>query len=392
MLWALCLFNTINANVWILDDNNSIIYDLPSLSSNFGSDIDTDGNTGYLYISKPIEACESILPPNFFNYTKPFINIALIRRSPEVSACPFDHKIYNAQLAKYDAAIVFNNQGDDLLSMQPSGAHPNNEIKIPSVFVGLKSGKILMEFERKNSSFPFKIQLRRDELHGVKIYLIPFVCILIFALSLMLIILILRFIARYRRERANRLPRSALKHIPVKRYTKADGYETCVICLDDYTEGVKIRILFCGHVYHCKCIDPWLLYNKRTCPVCKRKVLRHSDDNSSSASDDDNESETAPLLFNQMSPSNTYSGSSQLDDEIVILTDNGVDNRLVTEPINRVFFVGSVDSNVAQQQYDLPLHRSDDNDENNLLEIEDVHLQQQNYDHHYQSPDDSRLI
>jgi len=26
-------------------------------------------------------------------------------------------------------------------------------------------------------------------------------------------------------------------------------------------------------VYHMKCVDPWLTKNKRSCPVCKRKVI-----------------------------------------------------------------------------------------------------------------------
>ena len=46
-----------------------------------------------------------------------------------------------------------------------------------------------------------------------------------------------------------------------------------------------------------KCVDPWLLNNKRVCPVCKRKVIP-GDESSDSESDydEDNANEATPLL------------------------------------------------------------------------------------------------
>lgn len=116
-----------------------------------------------------------------------------------------------------------------------------------------------------------------------------------------------------RRMRRYRLPRSSLKKIPVSKFKKGDPYETCAICLDDYVEGDKLRILACSHcaqlnpffclfqinnemfilAYHCKCVDPWLTRNRRVCPVCKRRVIVNGEQFSDSESDDD---ETRPLL------------------------------------------------------------------------------------------------
>ena len=69
---------------------------------------------------------------------------------------------------------------------------------------------------------------------------------------------------------------------------------------------------FCIAEYHCKCIDPWLLNNRRQCPVCKRKVIPgdSSDDEATVQSSNttphrsaSNISESTPLLASSVQPS-----------------------------------------------------------------------------------------
>ncbi|XP_016476034.1 RING-H2 finger protein ATL70-like [Nicotiana tabacum] len=47
----------------------------------------------------------------------------------------------------------------------------------------------------------------------------------------------------------------------------------CSICLADYKDSDLLRILpDCGHIFHVKCIDPWLRLHT-TCPICRNSPL-----------------------------------------------------------------------------------------------------------------------
>ncbi|KAI3717089.1 hypothetical protein L1987_68443 [Smallanthus sonchifolius] len=47
----------------------------------------------------------------------------------------------------------------------------------------------------------------------------------------------------------------------------------CVICLMEYADGDKIRVLpECGHGFHVGCIEKWLGLQS-SCPSCRRKLI-----------------------------------------------------------------------------------------------------------------------
>lgn len=46
-------------------------------------------------------------------------------------------------------------------------------------------------------------------------------------------------------------------------------FTTCNICLSDFKDEDLIRLIKCVHIFHKDCIDPWLLNESYSCPVCR---------------------------------------------------------------------------------------------------------------------------
>lgn len=45
----------------------------------------------------------------------------------------------------------------------------------------------------------------------------------------------------------------------------------CIICLEPMIKKQFVRILNCGHMYHCDCINRWIeKKNEINCPLCSK--------------------------------------------------------------------------------------------------------------------------
>nr|CAD7456394.1 unnamed protein product [Timema tahoe] len=244
---------------------------------------------GLVVYAQPPTACKPIEPPpNLSVPDFPDQWVVLIKR---FGGCTFEDKVRHAQAANYSAAIIHNVNSSDL---EPMSAKNSTGIRIPSVFVGEQAGVIIRDHYQWrdgyyvviNDDMPFNINTH---------LLLPFAIVVGISFLVGVIFTVVKCIKDRRRQQRHRLPSSSLKKIPTSKFTKGDPYETCAICLEDYQEGEKLRILPCSHAYHCKCIDPWLTKNRRVCPVCKRKVFAHDEHVSDSGSDTETD-DTTPLV------------------------------------------------------------------------------------------------
>uniref|UniRef100_A0A1I8ILT1 RING-type domain-containing protein n=1 Tax=Macrostomum lignano TaxID=282301 RepID=A0A1I8ILT1_9PLAT len=224
---------------------------------------------GIVVNTSPMNACHSVQPPPHLRNDS-LAWIALVTRDSSLSTgCPFDVKVLNAQTAGYNAVLSCTFQRPFHCSVSA-----------------------LLNF-----AFPFDFH----------VYVISFAVIIGVCLLLSLLVWGIKFYRDWRHSRRNRLPRSSLKKLTVKKFEKGkDLYDCCAICLEDFVPGEKLRILPCNHAYHTKCVDPWLLKSRSTCPVCKRRVFPGSAD--SEGEDDDRE---GPGLANDgAGPSSASSGAA----------------------------------------------------------------------------------
>ena len=58
----------------------------------------------------------------------------------------------------------------------------------------------------------------------------------------------------------------------------------------------QLIVIFDLSAYHMKCIDPWLLNNRRQCPVCKRYVFPNHDNSDEEESNGQTATERTPLI------------------------------------------------------------------------------------------------
>ncbi|KAG2319430.1 hypothetical protein Bca4012_054325 [Brassica carinata] len=84
------------------------------------------------------------------------------------------------------------------------------------------------------------------------------------------------FLHRHRRRESSDgflSSRRCVKSLPQFKFYEPTLYGSeCVVCIDGFRRGQWCRKLpGCGHVFHRKCVDFWLV-KVATCPICRGRV------------------------------------------------------------------------------------------------------------------------
>ncbi|EYU22837.1 hypothetical protein ABFS82_03G111400 [Erythranthe guttata] len=300
-LWCLlCLMGSFGAYCNVVLTVNNVTSYFQDIESNFAPSVKVTGICGTIYIAEPVDACSKltnkIVPKT--NDTSSFVMI--VRGN-----CSFDDKVRRAQSAGFKAAIVFDNETDDLVAMAGNSAG----IKIPAVFVSKSSGETLAKYVGSTDANICIVP--SSENSAWSIMAISFISLLAMSAVLATCFFVRRH--RIRREQPHALcvrefhgmSGRLVKAMPSLIFTAVleDNSTscTCAICLEDYIMGEKIRILPCRHKFHAICVDAWLTTWRTFCPVCKRDARTTTGEPPAS--------ESTPLL---MSSSNSVSSSSAL--------------------------------------------------------------------------------
>ncbi|XP_030191023.1 LOW QUALITY PROTEIN: E3 ubiquitin-protein ligase ZNRF4 [Lynx canadensis] len=274
-LILLALLAPSGAAVRAVRAGNASTLDFADPPALFGVPLAPEGARGCLTEAEPADACRPIAGPRPGNGS--LGAIVLIRPND----CTVDLKALHAQRAGFEAAVVRNARSDELVRTAPGFEEPRRQIAIPSAFVGEAAStdlRLIVRCDRAGHvlRLPDYPPCPKPDRHPVP----AASWVLGRALALLTsAFFVLRRLWAWLGAPGPRGPAAqtqARRKARVRTFTRRN--DLCAICLDDYEEGDRLKILPCSHTYHCKCIDPWFAQAaRRSCPVCQQSLAGTED-------------------------------------------------------------------------------------------------------------------
>eukprot|EP00884_Botryococcus_braunii_P017635 jgi/Botrbrau1/4555/Bobra.60_2s0042.1 len=311
----LLTFVLAHARIIIKDSpDNFTCQDVPA---NFGPRIPDEGVTGHLVVAIPEDACSDLenSPPKEDW-------IALIVRSRHetgeaADACTFDMKVKRAEKAGAVAAIIYDDAPGWPFAMEMPAQHAPGP-GISSVFITQVDGfklkghclegdcRVIIDpvSDYEDTVWMSLLLTAVSGMMAIGVVICIFYCVRrqremggtggtgysilrgedgMTAEELRALPVVIHEIpSRRRRDRSQSAldkggeggPGNSSEEEGSPKGRKGGGTRhTCAICIEDYREGEKLRVLPCKHRFHMECIDQWLSARKPLCPICKWNAL-----------------------------------------------------------------------------------------------------------------------
>mmetsp|Transcript_9882 Transcript_9882/g.60223 ORF Transcript_9882/g.60223 Transcript_9882/m.60223 type:complete len:357 (-) Transcript_9882:3762-4832(-) len=318
VVWLLALSSSTLAvqGVLVLHVGSLTYPNVRDRPASFGGDIPLEGVQGTLKLAEPVEACTSIAPHGKGPW------IALIQRSGKESNCHFATQVYYAQAAGASAAVVYDTVEEPLLAMHRTNT--DYAPTIPATFVSANSAKLLLSLLDKDPQVTILDVNGNTLASGLATVVLSCLAlgIVMTTFYLMKLNSTLLGVEEPTQAEPDTLNTEQLEKLPVVVYDTVlveEGLEKaspdsprggmtregCSICIEEYQDGEKVRVLPCFHLFHKECIDFWLTTQHKTCPVCKydangKKLKTHY-------------SETVPLLVQHPELRQSYTDLTTLN-------------------------------------------------------------------------------
>ncbi|CAF0724972.1 unnamed protein product [Brachionus calyciflorus] len=213
---------------------------------------------------------------DYLNENLPQNYIALVSRG----VCTFERKVQVAIANKALAIIIYNNDLDIITMYIRNSTIPNimisqyvgNLLKkfllFSTVYVSIKPGPIEIVH---GSSLPSRSSIYFVAFAFLSLVLVTFIWLTVYYVQKF------RYLNTKKRldDKLKKATLKALSKMVVRKISNDDKEltEACAICLENYQVNDQIRELPCGHYFHQKDVDVWLLEH-RNCPMCKINILQ----------------------------------------------------------------------------------------------------------------------
>lgn len=262
------------------ESSQCVVY--KALRACFAPQLPAEELTGYLMMVVSPNACHATEnPPALRNASRTCI--ALI----QVYNCCFVEKVLHAWQARYQTALVYKVDSEQLITMVAGDKDTQELTEIPSLLPGQSVSLHLQSISQgekgahirllppRHSPSPCQdntkiLQANPTVQHFRNIFYVIFSTV-----SVMV------GLSCYIRVHLTKL----------HTYKQGDKYKTCAICLEEYKEGDCLKILSCSHAFHGACIDTWF-HIQEICPFCRQLVNIYGEgDRAGGAGGDMNEEE-----------------------------------------------------------------------------------------------------